>query len=81
VTRKHSCRHRQDKRPPPLLQALLEEGTLAGAWVLGPRKSSIRLKSRSFWGLAPVRGVFREFSGSGTVTADGEVSGTLRHIT
>ncbi len=61
----------------PLLQALLEEGTLAGEWVLDPRKSSIRLKSRSMWGLAPVKGVFREISGSGTVTPDGEVSGTV----
>jgi polyisoprenoid-binding protein YceI len=61
----------------PLLQALLEEGTLAGEWVLDPRRSSIRLKSRSIWGLAPVKGVFREISGGGTVTADGEVSGTV----
>jgi hypothetical protein len=29
------------------LQALLKDGTLAGEWVLDPRKSSIRLKSRS----------------------------------
>jgi polyisoprenoid-binding protein YceI len=52
----------------PLLQALLDEGTLAGEWVLDPRKSSVRLKSRSMWGLAPVKGVFREVGGSGTVT-------------
>ena len=30
------------------------------------------------WGLAPVNGVFSEVSGNGTVSADGEVSGTVR---
>jgi polyisoprenoid-binding protein YceI len=59
------------------LQALLEEGTLAGEWVLDPRTSSIRLRSRSMWGLAPVKGVFHDISGSGTVTTDGQVSGTV----
>jgi polyisoprenoid-binding protein YceI len=61
----------------PALQALLDDGALTGEWVLDPRKSSIRLKSRSMWGLAPVNGVFREVSGNGTVSADGEVSGTV----
>jgi polyisoprenoid-binding protein YceI len=61
----------------PALQALLKDGALAGEWVLDPRKSSIRLKSGSMWGLAPVSGVFREVSGSGTVSPDGEVSGTV----
>jgi polyisoprenoid-binding protein YceI len=61
----------------PALQALLKDGALAGEWVLDPRKSSIRLKSRSMWGLAPVNGVFREVRGHGTVSLDGEVSGTV----
>jgi polyisoprenoid-binding protein YceI len=61
----------------PALQALLKDGALAGEWVLDPRKSSIRLKSRSMWGLAPVNGVFREVRGYGTVSLDGEVSGTV----
>jgi len=30
----------------PSVQALLKDGALAGEWVLDPRKSSIRLKSR-----------------------------------
>jgi polyisoprenoid-binding protein YceI len=59
------------------LQALLKDRALAGEWVLDPRKSSIRLKSRSIAGLVPVTGIFREFGGNGTVAADGEVSGTL----
>jgi polyisoprenoid-binding protein YceI len=56
---------------------MLTEGALAGEWVLDPRKSSIRLKTRSMWGLAPVKGVFREVSGNGTVSPDGQVSGIV----
>src|SRR5215472_9549610 len=58
------------------VQALLEDGALAGEWVLDPRESSIRLKSRSL-GLVAVNGVFREVSGHGTVFPGGEVSGTV----
>jgi polyisoprenoid-binding protein YceI len=61
----------------PALQALLTDGTLAGTWVLDPRKSILRLKTRSIWGLIPVNGVFREVSGNGTISPDGEVSGAL----
>ena len=61
----------------PEVRALLADGALAGEWVLDPRKSSIRLKSKSM-GLIPVNGVFREVSGNGTVSPDGEVSGTIR---
>jgi polyisoprenoid-binding protein YceI len=50
------------------LQALLEDRALAGAWVLDPGQSSIRLKNRSASGLIRVNGVFREVSGNGTVT-------------
>ena len=60
----------------PVVQALLKDGALAGEWALDPRKSSIRLMSKSI-GLIPVNGVFREVSGHGTVSPDGEVSGTL----
>jgi polyisoprenoid-binding protein YceI len=61
---------------PSALQALLKAGTLAGEWHLDPRTSSIRLKTK-IMALVPVNGVFREVSGNGTVSADGEVSGTL----
>lgn len=60
----------------PALQALVEDGTLAGEWVLDPRRSSIRLKSKVL-GLIPVNGVFHEVGGHGTVSQDGAVSGTL----
>jgi polyisoprenoid-binding protein YceI len=61
----------------PRLQTLLSAGALAGAWALDPGKSSIRLKSVVLGGLIPVNGVFREVSGDGTVSPDGEISGTL----
>jgi polyisoprenoid-binding protein YceI len=57
--------------------AMLTDGDLVGEWVLDPRNSSIRLKTRSMWGLAPVKGVFREVSGNGTISSDGQVSGTV----
>jgi len=60
----------------PALQDLLKGGTLTGEWVLDPRNSSVRLKSKSM-GLIPVHGVFREVSGSGTVSPDGKASGTF----
>ena len=61
----------------PPVQTLLDDGALAGEWVLDPHESSIRLRSRSIWGLVPVKGVFHEVSGNGTVSPDGEVSGTV----
>ena len=66
-----------DQMTAPALQALLKGGTLAGEWILDPRKSSIRLNSTAMWGLVPVNGVFREVSGNATVSPDGEVSGTV----
>ena len=42
------------------LQALIQDGNLAGSWTLDTARSEVRLKSRSMWGLAPVNGVFRE---------------------
>lgn len=61
----------------PPLQALLEDEALAGDWVLDPRKSALRLHSRSMLGLVRVNGVFREVSGNGTVSPDGGVSGIV----
>ena len=61
----------------PALQAVLQDGRLAGSWTLDPARSEVRLQSRHTWGLLPVRGVFRQVTGNGTVTAAGQVSGTL----
>ena len=61
----------------PEVRALLADGALAGEWALEPRESSIRLKSKVM-GLIRVNGVFRDLSGSGTVSPDGKATGTLR---
>jgi polyisoprenoid-binding protein YceI len=61
----------------PALQELLRDGKLAGSWTLDGAKSEIGLKSKSMWGLVPVKGVFREVTGSGTVSAAGDVAGTI----
>jgi polyisoprenoid-binding protein YceI len=59
------------------VQALLADGALAGEWALDEGKSSIRLRNRSMWGLMRVNGVFREVSGDGSISPDGQVSGTV----
>ena len=59
------------------LQALTGDGTLTGSWILDPARSEIRLESRHTWGLLPVRGIFGQIAGNGTVTAAGQVAGTL----
>jgi polyisoprenoid-binding protein YceI len=60
-----------------LLQRL-STGELAGAWVLEPARSTVALRSRSIWGIVPVKGTFTELAGEGTVSPTGEVSGTLK---
>jgi polyisoprenoid-binding protein YceI len=59
------------------LQALIEDGTLTGSWTMDPARSEVRLESRHTWGLRPVHGIFRQVAGNGTVTAAGQVTGTL----
>jgi polyisoprenoid-binding protein YceI len=61
----------------PTLEALLQDGTLAGSWTLDAARSQVRLKTRHTWGLLPLSGVFRQVSGNGTVTAAGDVSGVI----
>jgi polyisoprenoid-binding protein YceI len=60
----------------PTLQAL-QDGKLAGSWTLDSSKTEIGLKSKSMWGMVSVKGVFREVSGTGTVSAAGDVAGVL----
>lgn len=55
----------------------LANGSLAGAWKLDPARSTATLKSRSMWGLVPVKGAFREIEGEATVSPTGEVTGSL----
>lgn len=59
------------------LQELLRDGKLAGSWALDAGRSEIGLKSKSIWGLVSVKGVFREVTGTGTVSAAGDATGTI----
>src|SRR6266851_3383173 len=59
------------------LQSMLKDATLAGSWTLDASRSTIGLRSKSMWGLAPVKGVFRQVSGNGSVSPAGEVSGAI----
>ena len=59
------------------LQALVQDGTLTGSWTLDPARSEVLLESRHTWGLRPVHGIFHQVTGNGTVTAAGQVTGTL----
>ena len=61
----------------PPVDALLAGGALAGEWALDPGQSSVQLTSRVLGGLIRVNGVFRDVSGNGTVSPDGQVSGTF----
>jgi polyisoprenoid-binding protein YceI len=61
----------------PALQALLQDGTLAGSWALDPARSEVRLTTRHTWGLRPLHGVFRQASGHGTVTSGGDATGAI----
>jgi polyisoprenoid-binding protein YceI len=59
------------------LQALVQDGTLTGSWTLDPARSGVRLETKHTWGLRPLHGVFHRVTGDGTVTADGQVTGTF----
>jgi polyisoprenoid-binding protein YceI len=59
------------------VQDLLNDPALAGEWILDPSRSTVSLSNRSMAGLARVRGVFRQVTGNGTVSTDGQVSGTF----
>ena len=61
----------------PALQALLKDAALTGTWTLDASNSTVGLRSKSMWGLAPVKGVFRQVSGQGTVSPAGDVNGTM----
>jgi polyisoprenoid-binding protein YceI len=67
----------QGKPAASALQTLVQDGALAGSWSLDPARSEVLLESRHTWGLLPVRGVFRQVSGHGTVATDGQVTGTI----
>ena len=49
-----------EQSTPAALPELLRDGALAGSWTLDGARSEIGLKSKSMWGVVPVKGVFRE---------------------
>src|SRR5436309_11612787 len=59
------------------VQALLQDGKLAGSWTLDATRSEVKLETRHTWGLRPLHGVFRQVAGHGTVTTAGDVSGVV----
>lgn len=59
------------------LQSLLADPGLVGTWTLVGNESSVRFASKTLWGLVPVKGRFTDVTGSGTVNADGTLSGRL----
>ena len=61
----------------PSVQELLKDARLAGEWVLDSSRSTVSLTNKSIGGLVPVKGVFRQVTGTGTVSPSGEVSGAI----
>src|ERR1019366_4158407 len=51
------------------LFATLAQGSLDGAWILDPSKSSVLLKTKSMWGLARIGAVFTDLQGEVAVVA------------
>jgi polyisoprenoid-binding protein YceI len=51
------------------LFATLAQGSLDGAWILDPSKSSVLLKTKSMWGLARIDAVFTDLQGEVAVVA------------
>jgi polyisoprenoid-binding protein YceI len=62
---------------PAALRALLGNGSLTGTWALDPVRSTATLRTKHGWGLAPVKGVFRDIAGDGAVSPAGEVTGRI----
>ncbi len=58
-------------------QELLTNPTSIGVWNVDPGRSTIEFKSKSMWGLAPVKGRFKEYSGDGQITDTQTVFGRI----
>jgi polyisoprenoid-binding protein YceI len=59
------------------LRTRLSDGSFTGVWKLDPERSTVELESRILWGLVRVKGRFKQLSGDGVVTPDGDVSGSV----
>jgi polyisoprenoid-binding protein YceI len=59
------------------IEQLLGNPASVGVWSAVPEQSTIAVKSKSMWGLVPVKGRFTEFSGNGQLTDPQTVFGRL----
>lgn len=59
------------------LSEFFSDSSSTGTWTVDPGDSTVTVKSKSMWGLVPVKGRFTEISGDGQVTAPQTVSGRL----
>jgi polyisoprenoid-binding protein YceI len=59
------------------LSEFFSDPASAGTWSVDPEQSTISMKTKSMWGLVPVKGRFTEFSGDGQLTAPQTVSGHI----
>jgi len=62
---------------PVPLQELLADPALAMEWTLDPSRSTVSLHTRSMWGLARVNGIFRQVTGSASVSPAREITGAI----
>jgi polyisoprenoid-binding protein YceI len=58
-------------------QDLLSNPASVGVWNVDPGRSAIGFKCKSMWGLAPVKGRFKEFSGDGQITGTQTIFGRV----
>jgi polyisoprenoid-binding protein YceI len=58
-------------------QELLGNPASVGVWNVDPQRSTIGFKARSMWGIAPVKGRFKEFSGDGQIADSQTVFGRI----
>ncbi|KUI21634.1 hypothetical protein AU193_13820 [Mycobacterium sp. GA-1285] len=59
------------------LSELFSDPASTGTWTLDPSQSTIAVRSKSMWGLVPVKGRFTEFTGDGQLSAPQTISGHL----
>jgi polyisoprenoid-binding protein YceI len=59
------------------IQELLSTPESTGVWRVVPEQSTIGFKSKSMWGLVPVKGRFKEFSGDGQIGGGQTVFGRI----
>jgi polyisoprenoid-binding protein YceI len=70
-------RDRMGALAPAGAAALLNDGTVAGRWVLDPAGSRAEFHVKHFWGAITVHGSFSQITGEGTVGPDGTVTGRV----